>query len=88
MIIRKSVINTQVKNNTNEVIYLMSDAAILAASVKTSLLEVAKQANALGTGLQNAAPGDKVGTPNNSVNYLLAISEEINALVEKFPTSS
>lgn len=66
----------------------MSDAAILAASVKTSLLEVAKQANALGTGLQNAAPGDKVGTPNNSVNYLLAISEEINALVEKFPTSS
>lgn len=63
----------------------MSDAAILAASVKTTLLEVAKQANALGTGLQNAAPGDKTGTPNNSVAYLLSITEEINAIVEKFP---
>jgi hypothetical protein len=87
MIIRKSTINSEVINNTNEVVYLMSDAAILAASVKTTLLEVAKQSNALGTGLQNAAPGGS-SSPNNSVNYLLAISEEINALVEKFPPSS
>lgn len=89
MIIRKSTIDTKSINNTkNEVIYLMSDAAILAASVKATLLEVAKQANALGTGLQNAAPGEKSGTPNNSVSYLQGISEEINTLVEKFSSSS
>lgn len=60
----------------------MSDAAILAASIKTTLLEVAKQAEALAIGLQNAAPGDKSGAPNNSVSYLLGISENINHLAE------
>ncbi|VVC75123.1 hypothetical protein AQUSIP_03990 [Aquicella siphonis] len=55
----------------------MSDAVILAASVKTTLLEIAKQAGALGTGLQNAAPGDKSGTPNNSVSYLLSIADSL-----------
>ena len=60
----------------------MSDAAILAASVKATLLEVARQAGALGLGLQNAAPGDKTGTPNNSVSYLLGVSESINNIAE------
>lgn len=66
----------------DEVIYYMSDAAILAASVKATLLEVARQAGALGLGLQNAAPGDKTGTPNNSVAYLLSVSESINTIAE------
>lgn len=66
----------------DEVIY-MSDAAILAASVKTTLLEVARQAGALGSGLQNAAPGDKLGVPNNSVMYLLGISESLNVIAEE-----
>ncbi len=55
----------------------MSDVAILAASVQMTLTEIAKQARALGTGLQNAAPGDKTGAPNNSVQYLLSTSENI-----------
>lgn len=60
----------------------MSDLTILAATIKASLQEVAKQAAGLGTGLQNAAPGDKAGKPNNSVEYLLTISDTL----EKFAT--
>jgi hypothetical protein len=65
----------------------MSDTAILAASVKITLLEIAKQASALGVGLQNAAPGEKTGVPNNSVQYLLNISTNITKIAadcEKF----
>ena len=76
MIIRENKIQ-------NGAIYYMSDALIFAASIKMSLLEVAKQAEALGLGLQNAAPGEKAGTPNNSVSYLLAISENINKIAEE-----
>ncbi len=61
----------------------MSDIAVLAAIVKTGLLEIAKQEWALGTGLQNAAPGSKTGSPNKSVQYLLASSEYLNELVKK-----
>ncbi|MBX3709863.1 MAG: hypothetical protein KIT56_04705 [Gammaproteobacteria bacterium] len=61
----------------------MSDALILAASIKTELLEVAKQAGALGTGLQNAAPGDKAGAPNHSVSYLLGISEGLTKIAQE-----
>lgn len=65
------------------VISYMSDAAILAASIKTGLLDVAKQAAALGTGLQNAAPGTKAGAPNNSVSYLLAVSDSLSKLAQE-----
>ena len=61
---------------------IMSDTAIIAATAKSSLLEIAKQAAALGTGLQNAAPGDKAGEPNPSVQYLLDIAEELNKIAE------
>lgn len=63
-----------------ETVFVMSDIAILAASVKTTLLEIAKQANALGTGLQNAAPGD--APPNSSVLYLLKIAESLHQSAE------
>jgi hypothetical protein len=76
MIIREN------KTWQNEAIYYMSDAVILAASIRMSLLEIAKQAEALGIGLQNAAPADKAGTPNNSVSYLLSISENIKNIAE------
>lgn len=56
-------------------VVIMSDLAILVASAKTTLLEIAKQAGSLGAGLQIAAPGDKLGMPNHSVQYLLEISE-------------
>lgn len=64
----------------------MSDAAILAASAKTILLEVSKQAGALGAGLQNAAPGVKAGGPNNSVSYLLATSDALTKLADECDT--
>lgn len=67
----------------NGVICFMTDTAIFAASVKTELLEIAKQALALGTGLQNAAPGDKTGTPNNSVSYLLSIADALAKMAEE-----
>lgn len=62
---------------------LVSDLAIIAASTKSTLLEVSKQANALGTGLQNAALGEKAGVPNPSVQYLLDISDELTLLAAK-----
>lgn len=55
----------------------MSDAVILAAAIKTALMEISRQAGALGSGLQNAAPGDKSGAPNNSVSYLLSIADNL-----------
>ena len=64
-------------------IVVMSDIAIITASAKTTIQEVAKQASALGTGLLNAAPGDISGTPNNSIQYLLAISDELGKIVEQ-----
>ena len=65
------------------VVFYMSDAVILAASVKVGLLEIAKQAAALGVGLQNAAPGDKASAPNNSVSYLLNISEDLFKIADE-----
>lgn len=61
----------------------MSELAIITASMQGTLKEIAKQASALGTGLQNAAPGDKLGTPNNSVQYLLAIAETLDQVAEE-----
>ncbi|MBV9575648.1 MAG: hypothetical protein JO149_03395 [Gammaproteobacteria bacterium] len=61
----------------------MTEVAIIAASMKSTLKEIAKQAMALGTGLQNAAPGDKTGAPNNSVQYLLTIAENLGQLAEE-----
>jgi len=60
----------------------MSDLRILAASTKGSLIEVARQADALGKGLQNAAPGNKTGTPNDSVTYLISISDSLGKIAE------
>ena len=56
------------------VVIVMSDIAILASSVKAALLEIARQANALGVGLQNASPGEKGSVPNYSIQYLLDVS--------------
>lgn len=68
---------------TTKVVTVMSEVAILAATVKTTFLEIAKQAGALGVGLQNAAPGEKSATPNNSVQYLLHTHELLAKLAEE-----
>jgi hypothetical protein len=56
----------------------MIEIAVLAVSIKSTLHEIAKQSSALGVGLQNAAPGEKVGTPNNTIQYLLETSDNLN----------
>lgn len=61
----------------------MVEITALITSVRAILLEIAKHAAALGTGLQNVAPGDKIGTPNKSVQYLLGISEELSSLAKE-----
>jgi hypothetical protein len=61
----------------------MSELTILSASVKSTLHDIARQASALGVGLQNAAPGDKSNaTPNNSVQYLVAIADHLQKVAE------
>jgi hypothetical protein len=62
---------------------IMSELAIWAATIKTALRDIGKQAAALGTGLQNAAPGDKSGMPNNSVQYLTDTSEQLDHVAEQ-----
>lgn len=69
--------------SSKRVVFIMHDIAILAASVKTTLLEVSNQALALGNGLLNAAPGDNLANPNNSVKYLLHIHETLAKLAEE-----
>lgn len=64
-------------------VVIMSDIMIVAASVKSTILEIAKQSSALGTGLQNAAPGEKTGTPNNSVQYLLSTADDLTKIAEE-----
>lgn len=56
---------------------IMDDLDILIAATKTTLLDIARQAAVLGNALQNAAPGDKMNAPNNSVQYLLSIAESL-----------
>ena len=63
--------------------HVMTDTAIITALAKTSLQDVAKQASALGAGLLNAAPGDKVGVPNNSVQYLLETAEALIKIADE-----
>ena len=50
---------------------VMADIAIIIASTKGSFLNVAKQAAALGVGLQNAAPG-KANVQNNRCRELFS----------------
>ncbi|OGT38575.1 MAG: hypothetical protein A3F11_04800 [Gammaproteobacteria bacterium RIFCSPHIGHO2_12_FULL_37_14] len=61
----------------------MIDIAQLISTTTISLNELSKQTTALGTGLQNAAPGNKNGNPSNSVQYLLDISDALADIAKK-----
>lgn len=61
----------------------MTDIAVIAESIETTLLDVAKQAATLATGLQNVAPHDKAATPNKSVQYLFEIADVLTDAAEK-----
>lgn len=71
------MLNIGRSSNYARIVIVMSEIAVQAASAKTTLQEIARQAQGLATGLQNAAPGDK-SAPNPSVQYLLAISEALS----------
>ena len=58
----------------------MIDIIQIATQAKVTLSEIANHAFLLGTGLQNAAPGDKSGKGNDSINYLLSIAELLRQL--------
>lgn len=64
-------------------VVVLTDIAIVAAATKASLNEIAKQAYTLGIGLQDAAPGDRVGASNPSIQYLLAVADSLRAIAEK-----
>jgi hypothetical protein len=61
-------------------VFVMSDIAIIAAFTKKSLHDLSGQLRRLGEGLQNAAPGEKMGAPNKSVQYLLAAADHLMEL--------
>lgn len=61
----------------------MSSLPVIRATVETVLRDIAKQSQALGIGLQNAAPGEKIGASNKSVDYLLAIADALNQYAEQ-----
>lgn len=56
----------------------MNELDMIILNIKNELLNMAKQAHALGIGLQNVAPGDKLGTSNQTVEYLLSIADRLH----------
>lgn len=58
----------------------MTDFAQLIITATHTFKELSNQANALGTGLLNAAPGSRTGVPNNSIQYLLDIATILDDL--------
>lgn len=61
----------------------MTDITAVIVALEASLLDVARQAQVLATGLQNAAPGDKENAPNKSVLYLFEAAEKLNDIAAK-----
>ena len=55
----------------------MIDLALLITTAASELDSLAKQTLHLGTGLQNAAPGN-TNTPNQSIQYLFEISQVLS----------
>lgn len=58
-------------------VIIMTDLSLMATQVSSSLYEIARQAAALGTGLQNAAPDSG---PNPSIDYLFAVAESLTKI--------
>lgn len=76
------MLNVRSNSGHARILFVMSEIAVQAASVKTKLLEIAKQAGTLAAGLQNAAPGDKEA-PNTSIQYLTSIAEALTNIAEE-----
>lgn len=65
------------------IVIIMTDIAVIAESIETTLRDVAKQTSELAAGLQNVAPHDKAATPNQSVQYLVEITNALTDTAEK-----
>lgn len=61
----------------------MIDSAQLISMAIIEFQELSRQTNSLGLGLQNAAPGNKTGTPNLSIQYLLDTSQELSEIANQ-----
>lgn len=55
----------------------MSDLMSLKSTAKHVLCDIAKHANALAMGLQNAAPPGSEKVPNKSIQYLVEIAHQL-----------
>jgi hypothetical protein len=58
---------------------MVAEVETLKAATKTVLRDIAKHANGLAVGLQNAAPPQEKGPPK-SVQYLTAIAAELESV--------
>jgi len=67
----------------SEMPYIMSDVVIAGTTIKAALSEIAKQTNGLAVGLQNAAPSANLTIPNDSIQYLFAISDCLVHAIEE-----
>ena len=73
------------RSYTCEAVIIMTEKAVIAASTKSTLDDISKQAEALGTGLLNISPGlaQSKASANQSVEYLLAISDNLSRISER-----
>lgn len=53
----------------------MADLDEITVATAARLQELAQQASRLGTGLQNAAPVEKTGVSNPSIQYLFGVAD-------------
>jgi hypothetical protein len=61
---------------------MAADSNSLKSMTKSTLRDIAKHANNLANGLQNAAPPSEGGGVNKSVQYLLDTAAQLNELIE------
>lgn len=64
---------------------LMSNVPVVAKTVKSRLLEIAKEAQTLATGLQSVAPADlsQSSAANTTVQYLFEMSDQLQAYAKE-----
>jgi len=63
---------------------LMSNVPVVVATVHDRLVDIAKQAQGLGNGLQGVAPAELTTTSSNTtVQYLFEISDQLRAYAKE-----
>ena len=63
---------------------LMSNTPVVIQAARDRMVEVAKQAQALASGLQSVAPAElSASSPNTTVQYLFEISDQLQAYAKE-----